>query len=229
MHDDDLGSLLRRLPAQCIAFDGPDGGGKTSQIAVIVDRLKRFGIDVIRTREPGGSAGAEVIRAMMLSDQTFSPTCEAMMMSAARADHVDNLIRPAMARNQWVITDRFSDSTEAYQGWGQGADINKIRALTALIGFRPDVTVILDVGADVSVQRMLVRGASLDRFESLGEEFFERVARGYRSIAAENPGDHLLISSLGKFDDVSDLIWNALVTWLSTCQDSLSEAKRGWR
>jgi dTMP kinase len=142
----------------------------------------------VLTREPGGTAGAERLRGLLLAaDADWSLKAEILLHFAARADHVEQVIRPALARGERVICDRFSDSTMAYQGYGQGGDRAMIADLARLMGVRPDLTIIFDLDVETSLRRLRERGAPADRYERLGRAFFERLRAGFLAIAAAEP------------------------------------------
>jgi dTMP kinase len=150
--------------------------------------LRADGGTVVETREPGGAPGAEVLRSLLLSGQTaWSAPAEALLHFAARAEHVERTIRPALAAGAWVVCDRFADSTMAYQGYGQGADQAMIATLTGLIGLRPDLTIILDVSDPVALSRRRQRGGAADRYEREDAAFHARVKAGFLAIAAAEP------------------------------------------
>jgi len=151
---------------------------------------------VRRTREPGGAPGAERLRDLLLSgDMAWSAPAETFLHFAARAEHVEATIRPALAAGTWVVCDRFTDSTMAYQGYGQGADRRMIAALSRLIGIEPDLTIILDVTDSVAVSRLLKRGEQANRYERLDAFFHARVNEGFREIARAEPGRCALIAA----------------------------------
>ena len=137
------------LPGRFITLEGGEGAGKTTQVRLLADSLTALGLPVLRTREPGGSPGAEQLRALLLGGTIdWAAPAEALLHFAARAEHVEKTIRPALAAGTWVVCDRFADSTMAYQGYGQGADRGLIAELTRLIGLEPHLTLVLDVSAD---------------------------------------------------------------------------------
>ncbi len=143
---------------------------------------------MLSTREPGGAPGAEVLRSLLLSGETsWSAPAETLLHFAARAEHVERTIRPALITGAWVVCDRFADSTMAYQGYGQGADRTMIATLIDLIGLGPDLTVVLDVSDFVAKSRQQARGATPDRYEREDEAFHARVKSGFLSIAAADP------------------------------------------
>jgi dTMP kinase len=151
---------------------------------------------VRRTREPGGAPGAERLRDLLLSgDMGWSAPAETLLHFAARAEHVETTIRPALAAGTWVVCDRFTDSTMAYQGYGQGADRGMIAALTRLIGIEPDLTIVLDVTDSVAVARLLQRGEQANRYERLDAFFHARVNEGFREIARAEPGRCAVIAA----------------------------------
>jgi dTMP kinase len=181
-----------------ITLEGGEGAGKTTQSGLLANALCQRGIPTLRTREPGGSPGAEVLRTLLLSGQvTWAPQAETLLHFAARADHVAYTIRPALEAGMWVVCDRFYDSTMAYQGYGQGADRALIRAQIGLLGIRPDLTVVLDVSAAVTAARLRKRGTDSDRYEREDSAFHTRVNQGFRAIAQAEPDRCHLISADG--------------------------------
>jgi dTMP kinase len=172
-----------------ITFEGGEGGGKSTQARRLAAHLSGLGIPVLLTREPGGSAGAEAIRAMLLGGTGFDPVAEAMLMFAARREHVVATIRPALAAGLWVISDRFADSTRAYQCHGQGVPGEVYRRLAdlALEGLSPDLTLILDIAPEAGMARAMARGVAADRYERLDAGFHARVRAGFLAIAAAEP------------------------------------------
>jgi dTMP kinase len=168
-----------------ITFEGVDGAGKSTHLAWFADALRARGMDVIVTREPGGTPLGEQLREMVLT-QSMSIGTEAMLMFAARIEHVEQVIKPALNAGKWVISDRFSDASFAYQGSGRGMDWEKLKQLEQWVGLQPDLTLFFDVPIEVARQR-LSKNVSLDRFEQEEGEFFERVRAGYHRRVAENP------------------------------------------
>ncbi|MGB5133032.1 MAG: dTMP kinase [Steroidobacteraceae bacterium] len=184
-----------------ITFEGIEGVGKSTQLAHAARYLRGRGTDPLQTREPGGTPLAEALRALVLSrrDQPVGVTVELLMIFAARASHVADVIAPALAAGRWVLCDRFTDCTEAYQGAGQGVPGAMIRQLASIAhpGLMPDLTLLLDALPALAHARVASRGATLDRFEAEDEKFFERVRRGYLDIAAREPGRVRLIDASG--------------------------------
>jgi dTMP kinase len=176
------------MPGRFITIEGGEGAGKSTQTRLLADWLARAGLPVLRSREPGGAPGAEALRRLLLSgEDDFSPAAETLLHFAARADHADRSIRPALAAGMWVICDRFFDSTMAYQGYAQGANCADIAALSAMLALTPDLTIVLDLPVATTVQRLSQRGGHADRYERLGPEFFADAAAGFRRIALKNP------------------------------------------
>lgn len=172
----------------------------------MVAAIRRAGIAAERTREPGGSAGAEAVRRLLLdgADERWDAVSEALLLFAARRDHVAKLIGPALARGAWVVSDRFADSTLAYQGYGRGLPLADLRALhsLALGDFTPDLTLILDLPAAEGLARAVQRGGDADRFERLDSGFHERLRYGFRQIATDDPGRCAVIDAGGPVGDV---------------------------
>jgi dTMP kinase len=172
-----------------ITLEGGEGAGKSTQARRLAAHLSDQGVPVLVTREPGGSAGAEKIRNLLLDGTGFDPVAEAMLMFAARREHVVATIRPALAAGMWVICDRFADSTRAYQCHGQGVPGEVYRKLAdlALEGLAPDLTLILDIPPEAGMARAAARGVAADRYERLDAGFHARVRAGFLSIAAAEP------------------------------------------
>ena len=198
-----------------ITFEGGEGAGKSTQLRRLAQTLAAAGTDTLSTREPGGAPNAEFLRAIILSGaHDFAPLTETLLHVAARAEHLARTIRPALAAGQWVLCDRFFDSTDAYQGFGQGADRATIAALARLIDPHPDLTLILDVSEATAAARQAARGRAADRYDRLGPGFHARVAAGFRQIAAENPGRCVLIDANADEATVAAAILHAATTRL---------------
>jgi dTMP kinase len=200
------------MPAgRFITLEGGEGAGKSTQARLLADALVQLGLPVLRTREPGGAPGAEILRKLLLGDSAdWSASAEMLLHFAARAEHVEKTIGPALAAGMWVVCDRFFDSTMAYQGYGLGADRATIATLTGLLGIVPDVTLVLDVSGAVAVARQLERGADADRYERLDALFHARVNQGFRDIAAAAPERCVLIAADDSIDAVHAAIMQAL-------------------
>lgn len=186
-----------------ITFEGGEGAGKSTQARLLAEAMTAAGRTVLCTREPGGAPGAEVLRGLLLSrEHDWSPPAEVYLHFAARAEHVARTIQPALARGEVVISDRFADSTMAYQGYGLGADRALIAALSRLVPVRPDLTLVLDVSPAVAAGRMAARRQALDRYEAMGIGFHGRVAAGFAAIAAAEPDRCAVVSADGGVDEV---------------------------
>lgn len=196
-----------------ISFEGGEGAGKSTQIRRLAERLQTAGHDVVVTREPGGSPGAEAIRELLVNGAAdrWSPVTETLLMYAARRDHVERVIRPALAKGAIVLCDRFADSTRAYQGAGGDAPASLIASLEdhVLGGTVPDLTLILDLPAEVGLQRAEARGGAA-RFESKGLAFHERLRAGYLEIARREPERCLVIEANADIDAVTAAITDAV-------------------
>ncbi len=194
-----------------ITLEGGEGVGKSTQAKLLADRLALEGYPVLRTREPGGSPGAEALRELLLHRTGgWAPLTETLLHFAARAEHVARTLRPALAAGIVAVCDRFTDSTIAYQGYGQGADQASIGQLAGLIGLRPDLTLILCIPRNDARHRLAGRAAPRDRYEALDEAFHERVAQGFRRIAATEPGRCVEIAAGGDVEQVAALVWDAV-------------------
>ena len=189
-----------------ITLEGGEGAGKSTQVALLVAALERAGIAALATREPGGSPGAEAIRRLLLEGEgaRWDAQSETLLLTAARRDHVTRVIEPALARGMWVVSDRFADSTLAYQGYGRGLAAAEIAALHrfALGDFAPDLTLILDLPAAAGLARAAARSPTADRFERLDPSFHDRLRQGFREIAAAEPARCVLIDASGELEAV---------------------------
>jgi dTMP kinase len=207
------------MPGRFITFEGGEGTGKSTHAAMLASRLKAFGIGVQVTREPGGSTGAEIMRYILLSGvaRPLGPNVEALLFAAARDDHLNSLIRPALARNQWVVCDRFADSTRIYQGVVGRVDPRAIRAMERIIvgDTRPNLTFILDVPANEGMRRAAARrsktAGATDRFEAEALAFHEKLRDGFLTLAASEPDRCVLIDATMPKDQVAEQIWRVVV------------------
>lgn len=169
-----------------LVVEGIECSGKSTLLAALAQRLRAAGNDVLLTREPGGTPLGDAVRAIVLDGAVAAgPMTEALLMNAARAEHVAGAIRPALSAGRTVLCDRYVDSTLAYQGYGRGLDLGTLRSIcdAATGGLSPDVTLLVDVPVSVSRERMRLRGVAADRMETEGDEFHERVRRGYLELA----------------------------------------------
>ncbi|WP_428393049.1 dTMP kinase [Lichenicoccus sp.] len=203
------------MAGRLITIEGGEGAGKTTQVRMLAETLAARGVDVLCTREPGGAPGAEALRRFLLQrDHGLSLRAEAMVHFAARLDHVEATIRPALAAGRLVLCDRFSDSTLAYQGYGLGHGapelLGFIGQLTGLLDVAPALTLILDLPPEVGRARLLQRGQARDRYEQLDDAFHARVAEGYRALARAAPHRCVLIDADGDADAVQARLLAAL-------------------
>jgi len=203
-----------------ITLEGGEGAGKSVQAKRLEEKLKGTGLDVVQTREPGGSPHAEVLREAILSGfaAQFGPEAEALAFAAARIDHLAQTIRPALERGAWVVCDRFADSTRAYQGVAGKLPAGFIACLehVAVGANAPDLTLILDIPPDAGLARAANRreGEGADRFESEGLAFHETLRRAFLEIAAAEPRRCVVIDALKREEEVAEDIWSAVVSRL---------------
>jgi dTMP kinase len=189
-----------------ITLEGIEGAGKTTVADRLIHALRGRGMTVHATREPGGTIVAERIRTLVLDrgSEHISPTAETLLMFGARQVHIDNLIRPALARGEWVLCDRFTDATHAYQGGGRGVDRNLIDRLAQAVhgDLVPDCTLLLDVPVRVGLERMQARRGAIDRFEVESAQFFERVRTRYLELARAAPERFRIVDATQRLEQV---------------------------
>ena len=191
------------MTGRFVTLEGGEGAGKSTQARLLAEALTARGLPVLRTREPGGAPGAEVLRGLLLGGEVaWSAPAETLLHFAARAEHVERTIRPALEAGMWVVCDRFYDSTMAYQGYGLGADRAMIATLTGLVGVHPDLTIVLEVSEKVAVARQLKRGRDADRYERLDAFFHRRVNAAFREIADGAPQRCVVVSADGAESEV---------------------------
>ena len=202
-----------------ITFEGGEGAGKSTQVSILVERLRSAGRHAITTREPGGSPAAEDIRETLLSGKVkqFGPFAEALLFSIARADHIDTVISDSLARGQWVVCDRFLDSTRAYQGATGGVPAPVISALERLTlhGVMPNLTIVLDIPVEEGLARMARRRGAPDRFESQDISQHERIRKAFLDIAEEESGRCVVIDARKPEALVAEDVWEAVAERLS--------------
>ena len=193
-----------------ITFEGGEGTGKSTQVALLATALADAGVDVISTREPGGAPGAEEIRNLLVNGATnrWTPMSEALLNYAARAEHLDKTVYPALEKGQWVISDRFADSTMAYQGFGHGVKRGAINKLgSAVLGdFKPDLTIIFDLDLEVGPERAGARGQGEDRYERMGHDFHDRLRQGFLQIANDEPERCVVIDASAPIEQIAAAI-----------------------
>lgn len=201
-----------------ITFEGGEGAGKSTQVRILAERLRGAGREVVATREPGGSTGGEAIRALLVTGDPdrWSAISETLLMYAARRDHIERTIRPALARGAWVISDRFADSTRAYQGAGGQAPPGLVAALETFVleDARPDLTLILDLPVQMGLARASLRGGAEARFEAKGEAFHQRLREAFLAIAEAEPRRCAVLDAAEAPDQVSDAVWRAVAARL---------------
>ncbi len=202
------------MAGRFITLEGGEGVGKSTQIRRLAEALMQRGIDVVTTREPGGTEGAEAIRGLLMSggQDRWNDATEALLFAAARADHVDKLIRPSVTAGKWILCDRFVDSTRAYQGGAGGisdADILDLHRVGSG-GLLPDRTIVLDLPVEEGARRAAARSAETDRMGAKGADYYNRVAARFRDLAAKEPERFRIIDASGTLDDVTMRILDAL-------------------
>ena len=196
-----------------ITFEGGEGAGKSTQIRLLATRLREVAREVVVTREPGGTPLAEKLRAVILSGgaRQFGPLGEAMLFSAARIDHIDRIIRPALSRGAYVLCDRFADSTRAYQGAKGGVDPNLLNAMekVSLAGVTPALTFILDLAPEIGLERARQRRGEegVDRFESEDLGFHAQLRQRFLAIATAEPQRCRIIDAAAPRDEIAEEIW----------------------
>jgi dTMP kinase len=207
------------MKGSLITFEGTEGSGKSTQLSLLAERLVSEGWSVRTVREPGGTPIGEEIRHTLkhsAANQAMTAEAELLLMNASRAQLVREVIRPALANGQVILCDRFYDSTTAYQGYGRGLDLKVVKAVIdfAVGETRPDLTLLLLVPPEVSATRLLARQATMpfvrDRMEEADASFFERVARGYRAMAAAEPQRVKLIYAARQAKEVKEAVWRAV-------------------
>ena len=202
-----------------ISFEGGEGAGKSTQSRLLRERLAGAGIEAIETREPGGSPGGEEIRALLVSGvpERWHPLSEALLHNAARHDHVVRTISPALARGNWVISDRFLDSTLAYQGYGQGVNLDALKRLSELSAgsTKPDLTLILDLSVADGFSRTEQRNGTTSRYEKMDRNIHERIRKGFLSIAGTEKSRCRVIDASGDANAVHRAVWGIVLTQFS--------------
>lgn len=197
-----------------ITFEGGEGAGKSTQVKRLAERLRAATVDPVLTREPGGCPGAEDIRALLVQGEPgrWSPLTEALLNYAARREHLDRTILPALKAGRWVISDRFADSTVAYQGYGHGLGAETIAKIHALVvgDFAPDLTLILDIPVKAGLERAIARAGNETRYERMDGGFHERMRQGFLDIARREPKRCAVIDAGRDVDTVAADVWAAV-------------------
>lgn len=209
-----------------ITLEGGEGAGKSTQCQRLAEALRRMGTTVLTTREPGGSPGAEAIRALLVSGETsrWDGMTELLLLYAARRDHLQKTVLPALRRGEWVISDRFADSTAAYQGYGLSVPLETIETLHSIVvdGLRPDLTLILDIPVEAGLARAGRRDGETggaNRYERMDLAFHERLRQGFLAIAAAEPNRCAVIDAAGDADAVFDAVRQAVEERLEIALD----------
>ncbi|MBP7065232.1 dTMP kinase [Ferrovibrio sp.] len=194
-----------------ITLEGGEGAGKSTQIKRLTARLAACGIDVVATREPGGTPGAEAIRGLLVTGDTarWEPATETLLHYAARAEHVRKQVQPALARGAWVVSDRFADSTMAYQGYAGQVGRAAVESLHGWVlgDFKPDLTLILDLPVEIGLARAGGRGGGEDRYERMGLAFHEALRAAFLDIAAREPQRCHVVDASPEPDAVAAALW----------------------
>ena len=208
---------MPQTPGKLISIEGGEGAGKTTVLQAVRECLGHAGKTVICTREPGGTEIGEDIRSLLLAPaKAIDSRAELLLMFAARAQLVNTLIKPALARGEYVITDRFTDASFAYQGGGRGIDTADIAMLEqAFVGIQPDLTLLLDIPVEQGMARAKTRGQSLDRIESERDDFFQKVRAVYLRRAVENPQRIKVIDASQSVEVVVDQVLKVIDVWLT--------------
>jgi dTMP kinase len=226
----------RRKRGMFITFEGGEGSGKSTQVKLLAERLKKAGVQSSATREPGGSPSAEDIRKLLVSGSVarWDPLTELLLHTAARREHLRNLIQPVLSRGVWLISDRFVDSTMAYQGYGLGLGRPLVETLHKIIAddFMPDLTLVLDLPAEIGLARAKLRsdaarekapGVKLeDRYERMAGPFHRRLRRGFLDIAKHDPERCRVIDASRDIEAVADDVWTAVTEALELPQPAKS-------
>ena len=201
-----------------ISFEGGDGAGKSTQAALLAERLRLAGKDTVLVREPGGTPLGERLRPLIKGEAAASPMAELLMFEAARAELVREVIRPALDAGAIVVSDRFSDSTVAYQGYGRGMDMEIIENLNRIAtgGLQPHITLLLDIEPANALSRVgsqnggRIDAADQQRFEEQPLEFHERVAEGYRTLASQEPSRWFVIDASRPVEQIAERVWSVV-------------------
>jgi len=202
-----------------ITFEGSEGSGKTSQIPALVEYLRQRGLSVLTTREPGGTAIGDQIRDILndLDNTEMQPRTEVLLFQASRSQLVDQVIRPTLARGEIVLSDRYADSTLAYQGYGHQLDLDLVRSIVqfATGGLKPDLTLFLDVDVEQGLRRRAA-GGDWNRLDDYELEFYQRVRQGYLEMVRAEPERWIVIDASGPFDEVQESIRSVILKKIST-------------
>lgn len=224
-----MGRTPRTASGIFITLEGGEGSGKTTQARRLCERLTAQGLDVLHTREPGGTLLAERLRSLLLdqSVETLAPETEAYLIFAARRQHVDHVIKPSLARGMMVVCDRFSDSTMAYQGYGRGLDLRVLRTMNswATGKLAPQLTLLFDVPVAVGLGRRRGGAATQNRLDREAERFHRKVRAGFHALARREPRRIMLIDSTGPLESVAQTVEELVLDWLKAYRTGTSRRR----
>lgn len=224
-----MGRTPRTASGIFITLEGGEGSGKTTQARRLCERLTAQGLDVLHTREPGGTLLAERLRSLLLdhSVETIAPETEAYLIFAARRQHVDHVIKPSLARGMMVVCDRFSDSTMAYQGYGRGLDLRVLRTMNswATGKLAPQLTLLFDVPVAVGLGRRRGGAATQNRLDREADRFHRKVRAGFRALARREPRRIMLIDSTGPLESVAQTVEELVLNWLKAYRTGTSRRR----
>ena len=214
---------------QFITFEGGEGAGKTTQAKRLCEALQSAGVETLMTREPGGTFGAEAIRDLVLTgtEERWSGMTELLLMYAARLDHVEKLIKPALARGVWVVSDRFADSSLAYQGYARGLGPDRVKAVHAAVmsDFQPDLTILFDIDPILAQKRVETRGEEMSRFDREAIDFHNTLREAFLDIANDNADRFFTLDAGGSRDGIHNRIIHSLTTRYPQLAGKLSGAE----
>lgn len=224
-----MGRTPRTASGIFITLEGGEGSGKTTQARRLCERLTAQGLDVLHTREPGGTLLAERLRSLLLdhSVETIAPETEAYLIFAARRQHVDHVIKPSLARGMMVVCDRFSDSTMAYQGYGRGLDLRVLRTMNswATGKLAPQLTLLFDVPVAVGLGRRRGGASTQNRLDREAEQFHRKVRAGFHALARREPRRIMLIDSTGPLESVAQTVEELVLNWLKAYRTGTSRRR----
>ena len=215
---DGSGTASRGPRGRLITFEGGEGAGKSTQLSFLAETLRKRGVGVVETREPGGSPGAEAIRALLLDPENkgWPAMTEALLHFAARCDHMSRVVEPALASGKWVLCDRFTDSTMAYQGVAQGLGSSVIEQLSALTlkGRKPDLTIVLDLDPEIGLKRVSERGDAPTRYDLMDIAFHRRLREAFLMIVRSDPARCVVVDATYSEDFVAEMVSGAVTSRL---------------